>query len=63
MWHIFGANDQNTAKEIEIDLSFLNNDSGYIILENESCFQQVPVSKKTKLKVTMKPNGGFVVKI
>lgn len=63
VWHIVGVNGQNTAKEIEIDLSFVNNDSGYIILENEKGFQQLPVSKKTKLQVTMEPNGGFVVKI
>ncbi|PJJ09947.1 glycosyl hydrolase family 97 [Flavobacterium sp. 1] len=63
VWHIVGVNGQNIAKEIEIDLSFVTNDSGYVILENEKGFQQLPVSKKTKLKVTMKPNGGFVVKI
>ena len=63
VWHFVGINGQNTAKEIEIDLSFVNNDSGYIILENDKGFQQLPISKKTKLKVTMKPNGGFVVKM
>jgi hypothetical protein len=63
VWYIVGINGQNTAKEIEIDLSFVNNDSGYVILEVEKGFQQLSVSKKAKLKVTMLPNGGFVVKI
>lgn len=63
VWHIVGINGENTAKEIEIDLSFVANDSGYVILENEKGFQQLPVSKKTKLKVGMKPNGGFVAKM
>jgi hypothetical protein len=65
VWHIVGVNGENTEKEIEIDLSFVNNDSGYIILENEKGFQQQQIStaKSKKLKVTMKPNGGFVAKI
>jgi hypothetical protein len=63
MWHIVGVNGQITPKEIEIDLSFVTNESGYVILENEKGFQQLPVSKKIKLKVTMESNGGFVVKI
>ena len=63
VWHIVGINGENNAKEIELDLSFVTNESGYVILENEKGFQQLPISKNTKLKVTMKPNGGFVVKM
>lgn len=63
VWHIVGINGENKAKEIELDLSFVTNESGYVILENEKGFQQLPISKNTKLKVTMKPNGGFVVKM
>lgn len=63
VWHIVGINGEKTTKEIEIDLSFVVNTAGFIISENEKGFQQYPVSKSTRLKVTMKPNGGFVVKI
>lgn len=63
VWHIVGINGENKAKEIELDLSFVTNESGYVILENEKGFQQLPISKNTKLKVTMKPDGGFVVKM
>jgi hypothetical protein len=63
VWHIVGINGENKVKEIEIDLSFVTNESGYVILENEKGFQQLAVSKNTKIKVTMKPNGGFVMKI
>ena len=63
VWFIVGTNGENTAKEIEIDLSFVTNASGYIILENEQGFQQQMISKTKKLKVSMKPNGGFVAKI
>ncbi|KIA84870.1 glycoside hydrolase family 97 protein [Flavobacterium sp. AED] len=63
VWHIVGINGENTIKEIEIDLSFVTNAKGFIISENEKGFQQNTVSKSTKLKVMMKPHGGFVVKI
>ncbi|MFV8268872.1 glycoside hydrolase family 97 catalytic domain-containing protein [Flavobacterium sp. GT2N3] len=62
-WHIVGINGETTAKEIEIDLSFVTNSKGFSIAEDENGFQQKTVSKSTKLKVTMKPHGGFVVKI
>ena len=63
VWHIVGINGENKAKEIELDLSFATNESGYVILENEKGFQQQIITKNKKLKVIMKPNGGFVVKI
>lgn len=63
IWHIVGINGENKAKEIELDLSFVTNESGYVIIENEKGFQQFPVSKNKKLKIAMKPDGGFVVKI
>jgi hypothetical protein len=63
IWHIVGINGETTTKEIEIDLSFVTNSSGFIISENEKGFQQLPITKSSKLKVTLKPHGGFVVKI
>jgi hypothetical protein len=63
IWHIVGINGETTAKEIEVDMSFVNNSKGFSITEDENGFQQKTVSKSTKLRVTMKPHGGFVVKI
>jgi Glycosyl-hydrolase 97 C-terminal, oligomerisation len=63
IWHIVGINGETTTKEIEIDLSFVTNPKGFIISENEKGFQQLPITKSSKLKVTMKPHGGFVLKI
>jgi hypothetical protein len=63
IWHIVGINGENTAKTIEIDLSFVTNAAGFSITENDKGFQQLPVSKTTKLTVILKPHGGFVVKI
>jgi len=63
IWHIVGINGENTPKEIELDLSFVKNAKGFIILEDESGFKQESISKSQKLTLKMKPNGGFVVKI
>jgi len=63
VWHIVGINGENAAKEVEIDLSFVTNKTGFIIEENEKGFQREVVSKGNKLKVKMKSFGGFVIKI
>lgn len=63
VWHIVGINAEKTTKEMEIDLSFVSNASGFMISENEKGFQLNLVSKSTKLKVTMKAHGGFVAKL
>jgi hypothetical protein len=63
VWHIVGVNGENTEKEIEIDLSFVTNKTGFIIEENENGFKKEMVTKGKKLKVKMKPYGGFTIKI
>ena len=63
VWHIVGVNGENTTKEIELDLSFVTNKTGIIIEENENGFKNEVVSKSNKIKVKMKPYGGFVIKI
>jgi hypothetical protein len=63
VWFIVGTNGENTVKEIEIDLSFVTNKTGFIIDENENGFKNEIISKDNKLKVKMKPYGGFVIKI
>jgi hypothetical protein len=63
VWFIVGTNGENSSKEIEIDLSFVTNKTGFIIDENENGFKNEVVSKGNKLKVKMKPYGGFVIKI
>lgn len=63
IWHIVGINGENSPREIEVDLSFVKNQKGFIILEDEKGFKQEFISKNQKLTVKMKPNGGFVIKI
>jgi hypothetical protein len=62
-WHIVGINGEDASKEIEVDLSFVKNQKGFIILEGENGFKQESISKNQKLIVKMRPNGGFVAKI
>jgi hypothetical protein len=64
-WHIVGINGQNTPKEVQVDLSFLTGPKeGTLIIDGENGFQQTPVSalENKLVRVTMEPNGGFVMK-
>lgn len=64
-WHIVGINGENTAKEVEVDLSFLTGlKEGSLITDGESGFQQTSVStaENESVRILIKPNGGFVMK-
>lgn len=63
IWHIVGINAENVAKTITIDLSFVTQTNGFLITDGEHGFEKLPVTKAKPLSVTIKPNGGFVVKI
>lgn len=63
IWHIVGINAENVAKTITIDLSFVTQTNGFLIIDGEHGFEKLPVTKAKPLSVTIKPNGGFVVKI
>jgi alpha-glucosidase len=63
-WYVSGINGENTAKTLELDLSFLAGKKGVFINDGSEdlSFQQetVPVSSNGKVTVSLKPNGGFV---
>ena len=64
-WHITGINGENISKEVEIDLSFIEkNREGFLITDGNSGFSKTNVSAKenSRIKITMKPFGGFVMK-
>lgn len=63
IWHVVGINGENAPKEVEVDLSFVKNQKGFIIMEDENGFKQESISRNQKLTVKMKPNCGFVIKI
>jgi hypothetical protein len=62
-WFITGINGENIEKEVELDLSFVTNTTGYIIKEDNIGFSKETISKtNNKLVFKMKPYGGFVIK-
>ncbi len=64
-WHVVGINGENITKEVEVNLSFLTEPKdGSLITDGESGFQQtfIPASEKDMVRISMKPNGGFVMK-
>ncbi|NUY80541.1 glycoside hydrolase family 97 catalytic domain-containing protein [Flavobacterium sp. MAH-1] len=61
-WFVMGINGENSAKEIEVDLSFIGDRNGFMITDAaDSLFEKSPV-KAGKTRVKMKPYGGFVMK-
>lgn len=61
-WFVMGINGQNSVKEIEIDLSFIKSKSGFMITDGEQSLFEKSDVKAGKVKVKMKPYGGFVMK-
>lgn len=67
IWYIAGINGENTEKKLQLDLSFLDNKSGTLITDGAEPLsftsQSVKVTPGQKLDVTVKGNGGFVIKV
>ncbi len=63
IWHVVGINGENYAKTLELDLSFISK-NGYLITENDNGFVQKNISKTdiSKITISLKPYGGFVMK-
>lgn len=61
-WFIAGINGEAVEKTFELDLSFVENSSGVLFEDGEETITNSMVSNE-KLKITVKANGGFVVKI
>ncbi|MBC3541789.1 glycoside hydrolase family 97 catalytic domain-containing protein [Rufibacter sediminis] len=64
-WYVAGINGENSAKNVELDLSFLNGKKGSFISDgtDASGLQQktLEVAANGKTTVELKPNGGFVM--
>lgn len=61
-WFVTGINGENSAKEVEVDLSFIGNRNGFMITDGtDSLFEKSQV-KAGKIRVKMKAYGGFVMK-
>ncbi|GAB3819053.1 glycoside hydrolase family 97 protein [Pontibacter rugosus] len=64
-WYVAGINGENTAKSINIDLSFLGDKQGTLITDDsgKGAFRNaaVDLGNSRTQKIELKPNGGFVM--
>jgi len=62
-WIVAGINGENQEKELSLNLSFLKALKGNLITDsgNESLFTQSSIDATGATKVSVKPNGGFVM--
>ncbi len=63
-WHIVGINGEAESKEFEFSLDFIEDaESAYLITDGEEGFVKEEIEVDDPLKLSVKPYGGFVVKI
>lgn len=64
-WYIAGINATNADKALKLDLSFVGAKQGVIIGDGsaEREFSQRGIAAGKKVAVTIKPHGGFVIKL
>ncbi len=66
-WYVSGINGEATPKQLELDLSILKADGSATLITDGTggnlSFQRETINLKSgeKLKITLKPNGGFVL--
>ncbi|WP_439130096.1 glycoside hydrolase family 97 catalytic domain-containing protein [Polaribacter sp.] len=61
-WFIVGINGENKQKKLQLDVSFINNKSGFIITDNEKAFKKTKINSKNLTTIQLDSNGGFVAK-
>ena len=64
-WYIAGINATESDKVLTLDLSFVHAKQGVIIADGdaERSFSQRGIAASKKVAVTIKPHGGFVIKL
>lgn len=64
-WFITGINSMNTPYSTNLDLTFTENRSGYLITDGDSTklIKTDVVLADGSFQVSMKPNGGFIMKL
>lgn len=64
-WYVAGINGENIEKGITVDLSFIGQQQGTLITDDngKETFQNatLDLSENPKPKISLKPNGGFVI--
>ena len=65
-WYVAGINGKAEEKEIDLDLSFIDNKEGFLIADGatnrELIKKNINITDNANLSLTLKPNGGFVMK-
>ncbi|MGS2739158.1 glycoside hydrolase family 97 catalytic domain-containing protein [Sinomicrobium sp. M5D2P17] len=63
-WYVCGINGEDSEKELDLDLSFINADVGYMITDDKEAqsFTKSDLFPDEKISVIMQPYGGFVMK-
>ncbi|MGS2763715.1 glycoside hydrolase family 97 catalytic domain-containing protein [Sinomicrobium sp. M5D2P9] len=63
-WYVCGINGEDSEKELNLDLSFINADVGYMITDDKEAqsFSKNDLFPDEKVSVIMQPYGGFVMK-
>lgn len=61
-WFITGINGENIEKKFDLDLSFITNKTGFHINDGVNGFIKNEVESSSHTTVTLKANGGFVMK-
>ncbi|UGU16402.1 glycoside hydrolase family 97 protein [Sinomicrobium kalidii] len=63
-WYVCGINSEDEEKELVVDLSFIQNNEGYMITDGDTpgSFTKTGVSPAEKVSISVKPHGGFVMK-
>lgn len=64
-WYIVGINGEHIPKDLELNLSFLPDKDAVLIKDGESGFVKkvIHLPNTKDLKITIKPYGGFVIKV
>lgn len=63
-WYIAGVNAMPNALDLELDLSMLKGKNVKVYNDNEkkeAVFSESKIAQDGKMKITMQPNGGFVI--
>ena len=64
-WYVAGINGENAARDLEMDLSFIKNRTGFLISDGETSRsfrrEEVELDSRRPFTIQLKGNGGFVM--
>ncbi|MEZ4907522.1 MAG: glycoside hydrolase family 97 catalytic domain-containing protein [Saprospiraceae bacterium] len=60
-WYVVGINGEEVAKEIELDIPYIENKNGYLIKDSEGKIPEKQELDAIPKKIQIQPYGGFVL--